>query len=324
MPLYDGLTPLRGAVTDTDIDNLFIPQDFQPIGETVEEPTGRQGTTILYDEFGVPLITGDTREGMAFGAGWVAIRDRSVLLNLARSNARAAVADVPGINAFGLVTSGQLFVGSEATEQLVTDQVDLIVEVYGDEGSQIVTEAQAYVDGINAYLDANGAPNPVPWTVNDVVAITAFIGSIFGAGGGSEATNAEYLSTLINGLGEGQGQLAWEDTMLFDDPEAATTINTRFEYGPLTGGDVTGSAVIDEDSIIDLDPVQSTPALASAGNNNPALIPAAGPPLRREASNWLLVDAPSPLTIPTWVCWARSWAFSTPRSSSSSISAPRE
>ena len=50
---------------------------------------------------------------------------------------------------------------------------------------------------------------------------------------------------LINGLGDGQGQLAWEDAMLFDDPEAPTTIDTRFEYGPLTGGEVTGSVVID-------------------------------------------------------------------------------
>jgi acyl-homoserine lactone acylase PvdQ len=294
LPLYDGLTPLRGNVTDADIERLFLPNDFQPIGETVEEPTGRQGTTILYDEFGVAHITGETRADLAFGAGWVAIRDRSFLLNLARGPARAAVADVPGINAFGLLLSAQSFVPSAATEQLVTDQVNLIIETYGDEGRQIVADAQAYVDGINAYEEANGIPNPAPWTVNDVVAITAFIGSIFGAGGGSEASNAEFLSTLINGLGDGQGQLAWEDAMLFDDPEAPTTINTRFEYGPLTGGDVTGSAVIDQDSIVDINPVQSTPepAIASLGDENEGLIPAAGPPPRRLASNWLLVDSP--------------------------------
>ena len=37
--------------------------------------------------------------------------------------------------------------------------------------------------------------------------------------------------------------------MLFNDPEAPTTIDERFDYGPLTGGDVTGSAVIDPGSI---------------------------------------------------------------------------
>jgi acyl-homoserine lactone acylase PvdQ len=290
LPLYDGLTPLRGNVTDADIEALFLPQDFQPIGETTEEPTGRPGTTILYDEYGIPHITGDTREDVAFGAGWVAIRDRSVLLSLARGPARAAVADVPGINAFGLVVSGQVFVPSAETEQLVTDQVDLLVEEYGDEGRQVISDAQAYVDGINAYLEANGG-NPQPWTVNDVVSLTAFIGSIFGAGGGGEARNAEFLSTLINGIGDGRGQQAWEDVMLFDDPEAPTTIDERFDYGPLTGGDVTGSAVIDAGSIIDLDPVDPASVAAFGDSLAAAMVPAADAPLRQEASNFLVVDA---------------------------------
>ena len=156
LALYDGLTPLRGNVTDADIEQFFLPEDFQPVGETIEEPTGRPGTTILYDEFGVAHITGETREDMAFGAGWVTARDRALLLNLGRGPARAAVADVPGINAFGLVTSGQSFVPSAETEQLVTDQVDLIIETYGDEGRQIIADAQAYADGMNAYEEANG------------------------------------------------------------------------------------------------------------------------------------------------------------------------
>ena len=199
-------------------------------------------------------VTGETREDMAFGAGWVTARDRSLLVELGRGPARAAVADVPGIDAFSLVTSGQTFIPSAATEQLVTDQVNLIIDTYGDEGRQIIAEAQAYADGLNAYYAVNGGAPAIPFGVNDVVAVTAFIGSIFGAGGGAEAVNAEFLATLIQGLGEDQGQSAWQDAMLFDDPEAPTTIDERFDYGPLTGGDVTGSAVIDTGSIISLDP----------------------------------------------------------------------
>ena len=60
---------------------------------------------------------------MAFGAGWVTARDRPAG-GPGRGPARAAVADVPGINAFSLVTSGQSFIPSAATEQLVTDQVN--------------------------------------------------------------------------------------------------------------------------------------------------------------------------------------------------------
>ena len=41
LPLYDGLTPLRGNVDAADIDRFFLPEDFKPIGATREEPTGR-------------------------------------------------------------------------------------------------------------------------------------------------------------------------------------------------------------------------------------------------------------------------------------------
>ncbi|CAA0079260.1 Penicillin G acylase [Halioglobus japonicus] len=317
LPLYDGLTPLRGDVTDADIESLFIPEDFQPVGETTVEATGRPGTTIVYDEFGVAHITGDTRDDLSFGAGWVTARDRNLLVSLGRGPARVAVADVPGINAFGLVTSAQEFIPSAATEQLVTDQVDLIIEEFGDLGREVVADAEAYVAGYNAYLDSQG-DNPDPVTVNDVIATTAFIGSIFGAGGGAEAQNAEFLSTLQAGLGDGPGQLAWEDAMLFNDPEAPTTISTRFEYGPMTGGPVTGSAVIDAGSIISLDPRAPEVPLAfdtsvplakdpnplqlveyfaettaqAFGAGDSVLIRAADAPYKRRASNFLIVDAP--------------------------------
>ena len=289
LPLYDALTPLRGNVTDADIERLFIPEDLQPVGATVEEPTGRAGTTILYDEFGVAHITGETREDLAFGAGWVTARDRGLLVQLGRGPARAAVADIPGIDAFGLITSGQSFVPSAATEQLVTDQIDLIIETYGDEGREIISDAQAYADGLTAYWVANDV-DEAPATVNDVIAVTALIGSIFGAGGGSETANAEYLSRLQNALGEEQGRLAWEDTLRFDDPEAPTTIEERFDYGVLTGGEVTGSVVIDEGSVVSLDPRQPAGEEAAAGVDEIVLYDAAGTPPFREASNFLIVD----------------------------------
>jgi acyl-homoserine lactone acylase PvdQ len=295
LAMYDGLTPLRGNITDADIDNHFLAANFEPVGETTEEPTGRPGTTILYDSFGVPHITGETREDLAFGAGWTTARDRSLLLDLGRGPARAAVADVPGIDAFALVTSGQEFIPSAATEQLVTDQVQLIRDTYGDEGDEIIADAQAYVDGVNAYRDANGIGGD-PFVLNDVIAVTAFIGSIFGAGGGAEAGNAQFLSELQAALGDEQGRAVWEDLMPFDDPEAPTTIDERFDYGTFTGGDVTGSVVIDAGSLVSLDPRDSTAApqgIARAGqpdDSTTGIYGAAGGPRSRTASNWLTVD----------------------------------
>jgi len=292
LALYDGLTPLRGDVTDADIEEFFLPADFEPVGETTDEPTGRDGSTITYDEFGVPHIVGETREDLAFGAGWVSARDRGLLFQLARGPARAAISDIPGIDAFSLVTSGQAFTPSAAAEQLVTDQVQLILDTYPDEGEQIIADAQAYADGATAWNEANGVES-TPFTVNDVIATTAFIGSIFGAGGGAEARNADFLAQLEVALGDDLGRSVWEDFMPTDDPEAPTTLDQRFEYPNFTGGDVTGSVPIDAGSIISLDPRE--PAEGSAPNVEAAvpdgvLFPAAGGPPLRNASNWLMAD----------------------------------
>jgi len=300
--LYDSLTPLRGDVTDQDIDDLFLPMDFEPIGETREEPTGRAGTTIVYDEFGIPHVTGETRDDMAFGAGWVAARDRGLLYTLSLGPARAAVADVPGIDPFGLVTSGQAFTPSAASEQLVTDQVQLIIDTYGEEGEEIISDAQAYADGLTAYWESTDAGLP-PATVNDVIAVTSFIGSIFGAGGGAEASNAEFLSALEERLGSDEGREVWEDLMPDSDPEAPTTLAERFEYPALTGGDVTGSVAIDAGTLVSVDPTtdsgfaepdeasdESVDAEAVPDEEAGVSFPAAkGPPLRT-ASNWLTID----------------------------------
>ena len=288
LPLYDGLTPLRGNVTSDDIDRYFLPEDFQTIGTTRIEPTGRPGTTVRYDAYGVAHVTGKTRADLAFGAGWVTARDRGLLLQLGRGPARAAVADVPGINVFALVTSGQSFVPSAATEQLVTDQVQLIIDTYGDKGRELVADLQAEADGMTAYFQASGNNQP-PATVNDVIATTAFIGSIFGAGGGAEASNADYLSTLQNKLGTDVGRKAWEDSMLFDDPEAPTTIKQRFDYPVLTGGAVTGAVGIDAGSIVSLDPrapgAAAPAAAAFAASSVPgSLAPNALPRLGRNGS----------------------------------------
>lgn len=274
LPLYSGLTPLRDDISDADIEELFLPEDFEPIGETYEEETGRAGLRLIYDSYGIPHVYGETRADVAFGAGWTSARDRGLLLQLGRGPARVAVADVPNINAFGLVTTGQSFVPSPEAEALVTAQRQLLVDRYGAEGQQILDDAQAYADGINAYWEAQDINQP-PATVNDVLAVTAFIGSIFGAGGGGEAANGELLSKLQAELGPERGYAAWEDVMLAEDPEAPTTTTKRFEYGPLTGGDVTGSVKVDVGSIQSVDPRQSSAAAAAA-------------PARKQASNWLL------------------------------------
>ena len=281
LPLYDGLTPLRGNVSAADIERLFLPENFSWIQPVRLEETGRPGLRLIYDAYGIPHVYGDTRADMAFGAGWVTARDRGLLIQVGRGPARVAVADVPNVNAFSLVTSAQSFTPSAEAEALVTRQVELIKETYGAKGEQIIADAQAYADGVNAYWQSTGNPSP-PATVNDVIAVTAFIGSIFGAGGGGEAANAELLAKLQARLGAGRGRRAWDDVMLADDPEAPTTIDRRFDYGPLTGGRVRGSVKIDPGSIQQIDPRGASAARARTARAGAA-------PARKRASNFLVV-----------------------------------
>ena len=263
LALYDGLTPLRDDISQADIDSHYLPEDFTPIGATTEEQTGRPGLRLLYDSYGIAHVYGQTRYDTAFGAGWATARDRLLLLLLGRGPARAAVADVPGIDAFSLVTSGQSFVPSAATEALVTAQVKLIIDTYGAKGWQIIADAQANADGMNAYAKANGIDLPKA-TVNDIIATTAFIGSIFGAGGGGEVGNAQLLADLEGAMGKAKGYAAWDDQSLTDDPEAPTTIKRRFDYPALTGGRVTGSVRIDAGSVDALDPLAGAAAPTAA------------------------------------------------------------
>ena len=292
LPLYDGLTPLRDDITSADLEAGYLPQDFTPIEPTTVEETGREGLEILYDAYGIAHITGETREDVAFGAGWVTARDRDLLIQLALGPARAAVADVPGIDAFGLVTSGRTFVPSPEAEALVDEQWDLLFETYGEEGEEIRADAEAGAAGANAYYAANDVDFEV--SANDVLAATAFIGSIFGSGGGSEPSNADFLARLEAGLGAERGRAAWTDAMLALDPEAPTTVDETFDYGPITGGDVTGSVILDAGSIVELDlegsgDDEGDDAGAGAGNSGGRVNPASAPP-DREASNFLVAN----------------------------------
>lgn len=278
LPLYSGLTPLRDNITPADIDHFYLPEDFTPIEPSHEEATGRPGLRLVYDAYGIPHVYGQTRADVAFGAGWTTARDRGLLIQIGRGPARVAVADVPNIDAFSLVTSVQAFTPSPEAEALVTEQARLLLDTYGAKGQEILNDAQAYADGINAYWAAHNIQQP-PATINDVIAVTAFIGSIFGAGGGGEAANSNLLAKLQQSLGVNTGHQAWVDVMLADDPEAPTTIKRKYKYGPLTGGAVTGSVVLDPDSIQSIDPRQPAAAAAAA-------------PARQRASNFL-VTAPT-------------------------------
>src|SRR5262249_11622015 len=148
LPLYDGLTPLRGNVSVGDIERLYKPEDFEPNGATTVVETGRPGLTILRDSFGGPFIYGTTLEDVWLGAGFATAQDRALLLRLGRDVARAIVADIPGVDPLMLLINASSFVPSAQTEALVTAQQQKLVQAYGGKGRQMLRDLAAYADGV--------------------------------------------------------------------------------------------------------------------------------------------------------------------------------
>lgn len=253
VPLYDGLTPLRGNVTANDLRTKFLSERFGVGSDgpvTGTDDTGRPGLTIERDRFGVPHITGATRFDVDFGMGWVAAKDRGLLLQLGLGPAYAATLDIPGVNAFGLVTSGRKFVPSAAARKFVADQGVALVRRYGSRGRTILADFQAWVDGVNAYYQREVAPadRPPTATLTDAIAAFAFIGSIFGNGGGAEVRNADFLAKLERRFGKRGGTKIFRDLREVNDPEAPTSIPNRFPYDLQPHGRTPGSSLVDPGS----------------------------------------------------------------------------
>lgn len=245
--LYDALTPLQDRVTDSTIAKTFKRETLGLGGEkavTTERP--RKGLTITRDRYGVPHIVGKTDVDVAFGAGYATAQDRQLIMELLRGPGRIAALDAPGVNAFSLALAGKTFVPSPATESRLNLQFDLLLRS-GNKGRRLARVIDAYVAGINAAYKKAGLPIK-PWTRADVVAIGGLIGGLFGAGGGDEATRADFLARLQAKLGDEAGRQVWEDLRLRDDPEAKTAVEGQFAYGKSTSE--LGNVVIDAGSFV--------------------------------------------------------------------------
>ncbi len=144
LPLYDGLTPLRGNVTTADVKRLYKPETLGLGGAKptrVERP--KNGVTIDRDSFDVPHIYGTTRANTEFGAGWATAEDRGIDLQLLRGPARISALDVPGYDAFSVALSGKQFIPSAQTETFLAAQVPLAQKTA--KGRQLIRDVDAYL-----------------------------------------------------------------------------------------------------------------------------------------------------------------------------------
>src|SRR5262249_1577427 len=157
------------------------------------EQTGRPGLQILRDRNDIPHIYGRSRDDVMFGSGWVAAEDRAFLLLEGIGPAYLATLDVPGINPFGLVTSARSFTPRAQTINVCARQ-ESVLRRAGAKGRQVLRDLQAWIDGINAYeaSPAQAGPKLPHAKLSDAIAGFAFIGSIFGNGGGTEVADSDF------------------------------------------------------------------------------------------------------------------------------------
>jgi acyl-homoserine lactone acylase PvdQ len=273
--LYDALTPLQGNVTAADLNRYYLSEKFGVSGPVVRsENTGRPGLQLLRDSNDIPHIYGQTRDDVMFGSGWVAAEDRGLLLRFGVGPAYVAALDIPGIDAFNLVTSGRAFTPSPQAIQFVSRQQKVLL-AKGARGRQVLRDLQDWVDGINAYEQTLPPADrlPRPGTITDAIAGFAFIGSIFGNGGGNEVANSDFLARLEAKFGQSAGLRVFRDLREVNDPEAPVTTTKSFPYDQVPRGPTPGSLVINPGSI--------SPAAAQAA--------VAARASRRKASNFLVV-----------------------------------
>jgi Penicillin amidase len=244
-----GLTG-RGTehVTTADLTRYYLSEKFGVSGPVIRsEQTGRPGLTILRDSHDVPHIYGRTRDDVMFGSGWVAAEDRGLLLEEGLGPAYLATLDVPGIVPFNL--SGRSFTPSVQAIRFVAAQ-ESVLRRAGPRGRQVFRDLQDWADGINAYEASpeQAGPKLPTVTLTDAIAGFAFIGSIFGNGGGSEVANSDFLARLERRLGGKAGLQVFRDVREVNDPEAPTTINKAFPYDGVPTGPTPGAMVIDPGS----------------------------------------------------------------------------
>jgi len=175
LKLYDGLTPRGGNVRAADLTRYFKPERFGVSGKVVRTERPRPGLRILRDRWDVPHVYGRTRADVEFGAGYATAEDRFVLMELLRGPGRLAALDAPGLDPFALATSGRQFVPTQATEERVAQQLQLVRSA-GRKGQQLYADVRSYVAGINAYYKKRNQ-GLRPWTTTDVIAQSTVDGS---------------------------------------------------------------------------------------------------------------------------------------------------
>ncbi|MFE6285128.1 penicillin acylase family protein [Streptomyces sp. NPDC057877] len=271
---YANLATGYPAVTDATLNSFFNDASFgvpaDQVASTVR-PAGRTDVTIVRDKkTGVPHITGTTRYGTEFGAGYAAAQDRLWLMDVFRHVGRGQLTSFAGGAPSNQGLEQDFWRNAPYTEADLQAQIDSAAAKNGERGQQALADVKAYVDGINAYIDASDSGRYFPgeyvltghkdsitnagtierFKPTDLVALASVIGALFGSGGGGEVNNALSLLAAQSKYGVEEGTRVWESFRMRNDPEAVLTVHDgAFPYGTKPAAPQ-GTALPDPGSVV--------------------------------------------------------------------------
>ncbi|MGW2377241.1 penicillin acylase family protein [Kitasatospora sp. NPDC001683] len=262
---YPGLTEagLRGFFNDA---SFGVPAD-----QVASTASPRPDVTIVRDKAtGVPHITGTTRYGTEFGAGYAAAQDRLWVMDLFRHVGRGQLSGFAGGAAANRQLEQSFWQAAPYTEAELQQQIDALA-ARGGRATQALADANAYLDGINQYVteayngrtfpgeyDLTGHIDPItnagsiePFKLTDLVALASVIGALFGSGGGGELASAQVKSAAEARYGKDAGDAVWRSLREADDPEAVRTLHDgqSFPYATVPD-DPQGQALPDPGSVV--------------------------------------------------------------------------
>ncbi|MFJ3174760.1 penicillin acylase family protein [Streptomyces roseus] len=305
---YDSLVAGYPGLTDAKVNDFFNDASFGVPPDQVESTASpRADVTITRDKkTGVPHIKGTTRYGTSYGAGFAAAQDRLWQMDLFRHVGRGDLTPFAGGALANQGLEQQFWPQAPYTEADLQAQVDRIRTTEGDRGRLAMEDAQAYVDGINAYRvqSKNGRYFPgeyvltghidsitnageiQPFKITDLIALASVVGGLFGGGGGGEVQAALSLLAAQQKYGLEEGTRVWESFRERDDPEAVLTVHdgSSFPYAQKPANPQ-GAALPDPGSVT-AEPLvhDRTGAAATAAAANPPRL------VKQSMSNALLVS----------------------------------
>ncbi|GAB2568603.1 penicillin acylase family protein [Kribbella endophytica] len=261
---YEKLVWNSQGMTDDKLSPYFDDASFGvKSGDVASTFKPRADVTIVRDKSrGIPHITGTTRSGTMFGAGYAGAQDRLFVMDVFRHLGRGQLTPFAGGAQGNRQFEQEFWSTAPYNEADLQKQYDDADERYGADGVKMQQDIQAWVDGVNNYIDtigiaypgeyvALGLAWPTPrWKVTDVVATAAVVAGIFGTGGGGEMASALALLEAQAKYGVAEGTKVWESFRSQNDPEASTTVHNgaTFPYGT-TGANPAGRAMPDRGSV---------------------------------------------------------------------------